>query len=237
MPASAIIRALTWDDLRAALAEFIATTLFVFIGAGTVVVTGMSGTGELTASRLMVIAMAFGLTITVLVAATARISGGHINPAVTAAALVTRKIGLARGLLYIVAQLAGAIIGALLIMAVVPGDEGTLGATALGTDVGAGAGVLAEVILTFALVFVIFATAVDPRGPSSIAPVAIGLTVIADILVGGSITGGSMNPARSFGPALVAAEWGDHWVYWVGPLAGGILAAVTYQWVFLRQKG
>ena len=225
------------EDLRAALAELVATLLFVFVIVGTVVMTGRLTGGELTAARLVAIALAGGLVIAVLVSATANLSGGHINPAVTFAALVTRKIGLVRGLLYVAAQLGGAAAGAALVMAAVPGDEGQLGATLLGAGVGPGPGVLVEGILTFLLVFVIFATAINPRGPGAIAPIAIGLTIVADHLVGVSLSGASMNPARSFGPALVAGEWADHWIYWVGPLAGGGLAALVYQWVYLRQAG
>ena len=224
------------DDVLAMLAEFIAALLFIFVAAGTVVVTGTLGTGELTASRLMTIALAHGLTIALLVAATARISGGHINPAVTLAALVTGKIRPVRGLLYVVAQLGGAIAGAFLIMAVVPGDGGNLGAHALGAGVEVGAGVVVEIILTFVLVFVVFATAMDPRGPSSIAPIAIGFAVLVDHLVGVPLTGASMNPARSLGPAIAGGDWANHWVYWIGPLAGGVLAAMVYQLVYLRRE-
>ena len=219
--------------------------------------TGRLTGGELTAARLVAIALAGGLVIAVLVSATANLSGGHINPAVTFAALVTRKIGLVRGLLYVAAQLGGAAAGAALVMAAVPGDEGQLGATLLGAGVGPGPGVLVDLSgghikplrrwlparLVWSedclLVFVIFATAIaiNPRGPGAIAPIAIGLTIVADHLVGVSLSGASMNPARSFGPALVAGEWADHWIYWVGPLAGGGLAALVYQWVYLRQAG
>ena len=92
-----------------------------------------------------------------------------------------------------------------------------------------------EIILTFALVFVIFATAVDPKGLGKLAPIAIGLTVMADHLVGIPLTGASMNPARSFGPALVSATWDNHWIYWIGPIVGGISAAVFYKLVFLNR--
>ena len=171
----------------------------------------------------------------VVVAATGRLSGAHINPAVTFAALITGRIKPIRGLLYIGGQLGGAAIGALLIVAVVPGGGGSLGATSLGSNVGSGAGLLTEIILTFALVFVIFGTAVDPKGPNSLAPVVIGLTVAVDIMIGGPLTGASMNPARSFGPALVVVEWADHWIYWVGPIVGGTIAALFYQHVYLRR--
>ena len=201
------------------------------------VVTGDLGEGELTPARLLTIALAFGFAVAVVVAAMGRLSGAHINPAVTVAVLITGHVSPMRGLLYIEGQLGGAAIGALLIVAVVPGDGGSLGATSLGADVSSGAGLLAESILTFALVFVIFGTAVDPKGPTSLAPIAIGLTVAVDIMIGGPLTGGSMNPARSFGSALVAVEWADHWLYWVGPLIGGVLAALVYHRVYLRKEG
>ena len=177
-------KAPTSDDLRAALAEFLGTGLLVFFGSGAVVVTGDLGEGELTPARLLTIALAFGFAVAVVVAAMGRLSGAHINPAVTVAVLITGHVSPMRGLLYIAGQLGGAAIGALLIVAVVPGDGGSLGATSLGADVSSGAGLLAESILTFALVFVIFGTAVDPKGPTSLAPIAIGLTVAVDIMIG-----------------------------------------------------
>ena len=134
MSASTESSLISVEDLRAALAELVATLLFVFVIVGTVVMTDRLTGGELTAARLVAIA--------VLVSVTANLSGGHINPAVTFAALVTRKIGLVRGLLYVGAQLGGAAAGAALVMAAVPGDEGQLGATLLGAGVGPGPGVL-----------------------------------------------------------------------------------------------
>ena len=221
---------------RATLAEFIATLLFVFIGAGAVVSTGIID-GEMTSGRLLAIAMAHGMAIAIMVSATARWSGGHINPAVTIAAVATRKIGVTKGVMYTAAQLIGATIAALLLTAVIPdASEGGLGAHALGSGISTGAGLMVEMVLTFILVFVIFATAMDPKGPSHLAPIAIGLAVMVDVLVGGPLTGGSMNPARSFGPALVSGEWADHWVFWVGPILGGLAAAAIYQVVYLRQS-
>jgi len=237
---------LTQDDLnertwRAVLAEFIATLLFVFIGAGAVAV--LTGALPLPAealdpATLIAIALAHGLAIAVLVAATARISGGHINPAVTFAAVITGRMKVGPGVLYVAAQLAGAVVGALLLDAVlVSRVEGNLGAhalndTALSSDF---AGLIVEIILTFVLVFTVFAVAMDPRGPANIAPIAIGLAVLIDHFVGVPLTGASMNPARSFGPALVANSWDDHWVYWIGPLAGGALAALIYYFVYLTR--
>ncbi|MBI4312592.1 MAG: MIP family channel protein [Chloroflexi bacterium] len=219
---------------KAALAELIATMLFVFIGAGAVVSSGMLGATD--SARLVAIALAHGLAIAIMASATGHLSGGHINPAVTVAQMVTRKIGLAKGAMYIVAQLAGAAIAAFLLAAVIPdAAEGGLGAHALGNGVTAGGGLIIEIVLTFVLVFVVFATAVDSRGPGAIAPLAIGLSVLAIHLIAVPLTGASVNPARSFGPALAASQWADHWIYWVGPLVGGSLAAVVYQGVFARK--
>ena len=225
----------TW---RAVLAELIATLLFVFVGAGSVVVvTGVIGVspgddvGALTA-----IALAHGLAIAVVVAGTAKISGGHVNPAVTFGAVITGRMKLTTGILYVGAQLGGAVIGALLIKAAVVGDvEGNLGAHALNLNAldGKGGGVLVEAVLTFVLVFTVFATAIDRRGMGNLAPIAIGLAILIDHLMGVPLTGASMNPARSFGPALVADAWENHWVYWVGPLAGGGIAALAYYLTFM----
>jgi len=227
----------TW---RAVLAELIATLLFVFVGAGSVVaVVGVLGSNpgfQGDPAALAAIAFAHGLAIALLVAGTARISGGHINPAVTFGAVITGRMKLSTGVLYVGAQLAGAVVGALLLEAAVLGEfEANLGAHSLNLDVldGKGAGVLVEAVLTFVLVFTVFATAIDPRGMANIAPIAIGLAVLVDHFVGVPLTGASMNPARSFGPALVADAWDNHWVYWVGPLAGGGIAALVYYLTFM----
>ena len=225
---------------RAALAELIGTLLFVFVGAGSVVVvTGILKLNPAQdAGALVAIALAHGLAIATMVAATARISGGHINPAVTFAAVISGRMKPATGFVYVAAQMVGAVIGALLLKVVVVSSiEGNLGAhslndAALSSDA---AGVLVEAILTFVLVFTVFATAMDRRGLGNAAPIAIGFAILIDHFVGVPLTGASMNPARSFGPALVANEWGDHWVYWVGPLAGGGLAALVYYFVYLNR--
>ncbi|TMB69112.1 MAG: aquaporin [Chloroflexi bacterium] len=243
---------LTAEDLnqrtwRAVLAEFIATMLFVFIGAGAVAVisgalplpaaAGGTPVSADKAASLVAIALAHGLAIAVLVAATARISGGHINPAVTFAAVITGRMKAGPGVLYIAAQLAGAVVGALLLdLVLVSSVEGNLGAHALNNNALTSdlAGVLVEIILTFVLVFTVFAVAMDPRGPANLAPIAIGLAVLIDHFVGVPLTGASMNPARSFGPALVSNSWDDHWVYWIGPLTGGALAGLLYHFVYLK---
>ncbi|MEX0684191.1 MAG: MIP family channel protein [Dehalococcoidia bacterium] len=218
---------------RAALAELIAVLLFVFLGCGAVVAL-TSGDG-LTTDALIGIAMAHGLAIAVMVAATAGISGGHINPAVTFAAVVTGRMKAGPGVVYVAAQLIGAVIGALLLQLVlVDSIEGNLGAHAINDAAvdGTGAAVVVEIILTFVLVFTVFGAAMDKRGLGHVAPIAIGFAILIDHFIGVPLTGASMNPARSFGPALVAGEWDDHWVYWLGPLVGGSLAGVVYMLAF-----
>jgi aquaporin TIP len=237
----------TW---RAVAAEFIATGLFVFIGTGAVVVALASGAAAVnggnapTPAFVTAIALAHGLGILLAVATTANISGGHINPAVSFAAALTGKIKISTGLLYVVAQLLGAVCASLLLKAIIAGPyEAGLGAHSINQTLlyhrvasGAGAALLVEIALTFALVWVVFATAIDPKGPRHLAPAAIGLVIMADHFIGVPLTGASMNPARSFGPALVANQWADHWVYWLGPLIGAGIAALVYEFVFLHRE-
>jgi aquaporin TIP len=234
----------TW---RQAAAELIATGLFVFLGTGAVVslLNVMGGPPVTDPAFITGVAVAHGLGILFAVAATANISGGFINPAVTFAAAMTGKIKISTGLLFIAAQVAGAVLAVLALKAVIagPAELGHLGAHSLNTAIledqvgdGAGAGLLVEVILTFALVFVVFATAIDPKGPKHLAPAAIGLVILADHFVGVPLTGASMNPARSFGPALVGNFWDDQWVYWLGPLIGAGLAALVYEYAFMQRE-
>jgi aquaporin TIP len=234
----------TW---RQAAAELIATGVFVFLGTGAVValLNVMGGPPVTDPGFVTGVAIAHGLGILLAVAATAHISGGYINPAVTFAAAMTGKIKVSTALLYIAAQVAGAALAVLLLKTVIaaPAELGHLGAHSLNTAIlddqvgdGAGAGLLVEIALTFALVFVVFATAMDPKGLRHLAPAAIGLVILADHFVGVPLTGASMNPARSFGPALVANFWDDHWVYWLGPLIGAGLAALVYEYVFMQRE-
>ncbi len=224
----------TRANMRAIAAEFIATFLFIFLGAGSVVSLGFIADGDV-AATVVGIAIAHGLAIALLVTATANISGGHINPAVTFAAVLTGRMSVYLGGAYVVAQLVGAVVGAFLLKIVIDSPfEGNLGAHALGPGVdGEAAGLLVEIFLTFALVFVVFASAMDPRGRGALAPIAIGFIFLVDSLVGIPLTGASMNPARSFGPSLVANFWEDHWIYWLGPLIGGAIAGFVYHYVFL----
>jgi aquaporin PIP len=181
--------------------------------------------------------------IAVLAAGSGPISGGHINPAVTFAMIITRQISVSKGLLYIVAQLIGACVGMLLLRAFVndalilsiPGAGGL----AINEDVVTSslAAVGIEAIGTFVLVWTVFATAVTQRGNSGIAaPLYIGFAVIAMHFVLVPLTGCGINPARSFGPALVNGRWDDAWIYWVGPLLGAAIAGVSYYTLYLKPQ-
>ena len=217
------------------LAEALATFMLCFIGAGAIVSdAAFDGIG------LLAIAVAHGLALSIAVSATMNVSGGHINPAVTVVMLVTGRITGSNAAAYIVAQLIGATTAGaavLLIFNGIPGGADAVAATGLGTPapgagVSAGTALLTEIVLTALLVFAIFGTAVDPRAPK-IGGFGIGLAVAADILMGGPISGASMNPARTFGPGLVGGVWSAHWVYWVGPIIGALIAGLLYHHLVL----
>jgi len=207
-----------------AVAEFIGTFTLVFAGIGAIAV-GADLTG---------VAFAHGLAIAIMVSALGHISGGHFNPAITFGFLVTRRIEPALAVVYWVAQFAGAVAASLLLNWLYPGNPLAAGVPSI-HGVTAGEGVVIEAILTFFLVLVVFATAVDPRGTfKSIAGLAIGLTITMDIFAGGRLTGAAMNPARAFGPELVGGHWADAWVWYVGPIVGAAIAALIYEWLYLR---
>ena len=168
-----------------------------------------------------------------LVFATASISGGHLNPAVTLAAVLSRKLDPFKGALFIFGQLTGAVMAGLLLLYVIPdAAQGNLGAHGLGSGVTVGMGFTIEFVLTFLLVFVVFMTAMSNRETGAFAPIPIGLTVLVVHLVAVPLTGAGINPARSLGPAVAAGFWADHWVYWIAPLAGGALAAAVHKVFF-----
>jgi len=222
-------------------AEFVGTFALIFMGVGSIcadkfIIAGGNSGGL----GLLGIAAAHGLAIAIMVTAVGHISGGHLNPAVTIGFWVTRRLATLDALLYWVSQLAGATAAAYLLKAVVPEDTWRavgLGTPDLARDLTRLSGMTIEAVLTFFLVFVFFATAVDERGAfSKIGGFAIGLTITMDALMGGPLTGAAMNPARAFGPALAAHHWANHGVYWVGPLAGGVVAAVLYDFIFLKKS-
>lgn len=213
------------DLARRALAEGLAAFALVFAGCGAIVANAANEN----ALGAVGVALAFGLVIMVMVYATGHLSGAHINPAVTVAFTLTRHFPPRDAAAYVAAQLAGAVAAALLLLAIWPDQPAELGATV--PSVGVGSALAYETVLTAFLMFVIMAVATDVRAVGAAAAIAIGGTVGLDALFGGPVTGASMNPARSFGPALAAAEWTDFWIYVVGPLVGAALGALAYQLV------
>jgi aquaporin Z len=222
-----------------AVAEFVGTFTLIFIGAGSIIAVGAAGGGN-GGAGLVTIAIAHGLAIATMVSAIGHVSGGHLNPAVTIAAAVTRKIRVDHAVGYLVAQLAGAIAAAGILRGALPGSAwraAKLGTPLLASGFSAGRGVLIEAVLSFLLIWVIFATAVDTEGAfGKIAGLAIGFVVLMDIMMGGPFTGAAMNPARSLGPALVGHYGTKEWVYWVGPIAGGVAAALVYDFTMIRPR-
>jgi MIP family channel proteins len=208
---------------RRAAAEAIAAFALVFAGCGAVVSNARYG-GALGSVG---VSLAFGLVIMVMVYATGHLSGAHINPAVTLAFTITRHFPARDAVAYVAAQLAGATAGALLLLAVWTDKPARLGATV--PSVPAGSAFVYELVLTAFLMFVIMAVATDTRAVGAGAAIAIGGTVGLDALFGGPVTGASMNPARSFGPALAAGEWRMFWVYIAGPALGAAAGALAYQ--------
>ena len=209
---------------RRLVAEFVGTFALLFIGMGALAVH----------ADLTGVALAHGLVIAVMASAVGHISGGHFNPAVTFGFVVSRRIAFPLAVAYWITQFAAAVIASLLVKWLFPGDALALGVPAV-HGIGDGQAAVMEAILTIFLVFVIFATAVDPRGAfKSIAGLAIGLTITMDIFAGGPLTGAAMNPARAFGPQLVGDLWSNWWVWYVGPIAGAIVAALLYEWLYLR---
>lgn len=231
--------------------EAVGTFLLTFIGAASIITTQWNGS-----PGLVGIALAHGIALAIAVSASMNLSGGHINPAVTVSMLVTGRISLGNAIGYILAQCAGAVVAGFLLGVVFGG----LGAGAAGVDgsaamaacklgtpyfnppvVSATTAIIMEAVMTFVLVFAVFGTAVDGRTPR-IAGFGIGLAVTIDILAGGPITGASMNPARTLGTlvgggAITSDLWSQHWVYWVGPILGAVVAAFFYDGLIMDRKG
>ena len=208
---------------RRAAAEGLAAFALVFAGCGAIVADDRYDRALGTVG----VSLVFGLIIMAMVYATGHLSGAHINPAVTVAFTLTRHFALRDAAAYVAAQLAGATAGAFLLLAVWPDRPAELGATV--PSVAAGSALVYEGVMTAVLMFVIIAVATDTRAVGAAAAIAIGGTVGLDALFGGPVTGASMNPARSLGPAVAAAEWQDFWVYIVGPVTGAALGAFAYQ--------
>ncbi len=208
--------------LKPCVAEAIGTFALCFIGAGSICVN----------AGLVGVALAHGCVLAVMISAMGHISGGHFNPAVTLGALVGDKIKPPMAAYYVVSQLAGAVAAGFLLRTIFPAvtwQAVNLGTPGLAPGVSVETGILVETVLTFFLVLVVYGTGIDDRGTwKAIGGFGIGFTVLCDILMGGPLTGASMNPARTFGPALAGGYWDNHIVYWIGPLAGGALAGLVY---------
>jgi MIP family channel proteins len=220
------------DSWRHFSAEFIGIFALVFVGGAAIMAGQLSGN----TNPLLVAAVAHGVILAVMVTATMRISG-HLNPAVTLGFLVTRRIEPVMAAVYFLAQLLGAVAAAYALKAIFPAELAAatrLGGQSVSIDLGSGGAILAEAIATFLLMFVVFGTAVDKEAPK-VGGFAIGLTVTANILAIGPLTGASMNPARSFGPAVVSQIFEGHLIYWIGPCLGAVAAALLYDGLFLRR--
>jgi aquaporin NIP len=211
------------DLVRRAAAEAIGVFALVFAGCGAIV-TEAEHPGSL---GTVGVALVFGLVVMAMVYATGHLSGAHLNPAVTVAFVLSRHFPGREALAYVIAQLLGALAAVALLAAVWPGQPGALGATL--PTVGAGSAFAYETVLTAFLMFVIMAVATDARAVGAGAAIAIGGTVGLDALFGGPITGASMNPARSLGPALVTGELQDLWIYLTAPILGATIGTLAYQ--------
>lgn len=229
------------DDLKSVhfwksiVAELIGTLLLVFVGCGSCV--SWEDPNRIPKSDynpVVQIAFCFGISVATVVWGIGHVSGGHINPAVTSAFLVTRRISLARALFYVAAQCCGAILGAVILKAVVPSQRwGSLGNTMLHAEMTGGGAFGVEFMITFVLVFTVFASCDGKRGDlRGSAPLTIGLSVAMCHFFAIPLTGSSMNSARSFGPAVAMGIWEYHWVYWIGPIFGGVVAGLVYEYVF-----
>ncbi len=209
---------------RRAASESIGTFALVFVAAGAAMTDEISGGGL----GILGNALASGLVVTGMIYAVGHISGAHINPAVTLGFTIIRRLPLRDAAAYWAAQTAGAALAAGALRLLI-GNVGVMGGNSPTID--PAQALALEAVLTFLLMFVIMAVATDKRAVGHAAAIAVGATVAFDIMVGGPLSGGSMNPARSFGPALVAANWQDHWIYWLGPSIGAAAAAILYSWL------
>jgi aquaporin Z/aquaporin NIP len=217
--------------LGAAVAETVGTFILVYGGTAVAVAAILERPVAGPIYDSLATPLAFGLALLVVAASIGHVSGGHVNPAVTLGLAVTGHFPWRYVPAYLGAQVLGAVLGALATWATFgsPGrDTGNLAATIPGPDVGAGSAVLVEALVTFVLVFVVVSVATDDRVHAGLAPVAVGAALAVGVLVAGPVTGGAVNPVRALGPALVSGQFTALWVYFVGPLLGGIAAAAVY---------
>jgi MIP family channel proteins len=221
--------------LRHFLAEFVGIFALVFVGGGAIMMAQMTTS----TAGLVTVALAHGLILALMVSSTMNVSGGHLNPAITLGLLSARRITASMAGVHVLAQLAGAVIAAMALKATMPTSlviATHAGGQSIATDVNTMQAIVLEGIATFFLMFVIYGTAVSTMAPK-IGGLAIGLTIAADIMAIGPLTGASMNPARSFGPALVSGVWEAQAIYWIGPIVGAVLAAQLWEQVLLEKPG
>lgn len=216
---------------RRLVAEAFGTFGLVFVGSAVVVVNAFPNA----AYGILGIAVAHAFVLAIMITVTMNISGGHLNPAVTFGLLVARKIDLRTALPYVAAQLAGAVLGALLVKYAIPSNVGRVlsyGTPVIASSITLGQAITIEAVLTFFLVSAFFGTLVSPDAPK-VGGFGIGLVLLFAILVGGPLTGAALNPVRAFGPALVSGNWLGQAVWWVGPLLGGLAAGLLWKLVLL----
>lgn len=219
---------------RRSIAEALGTFALVFIGTAVVASKYYPDANF----GVLGIAVAHAIVLSVMITATMSISGGHLNPAVTIGLLVARRVDLRTAGAYIVSQLIGAILASLLVKAIYPTGVTrpiALGTPAIANNILFGQAVTIEAVLTFFLVSAVFGTCVNPDAPK-VGGFGVGMVLLFDILVGGPLTGSAVNPARAFGPALVSGQWVGQIVYWVGPILGGIVAALLWEHVLLPKR-
>ncbi|WOK99287.1 hypothetical protein Cni_G07999 [Canna indica] len=221
------------DLVRSVLTELFLTFLFVFSGVGAAMTAERMAGGRGSIMGLTAAAGAQAMLVAVMTAVGLEVSAGHMNPAVTIGFAAGGYVTVVRCLLYVMVQLLGSSAACLLLKYVAGGAEIPVHALAAGMD--PLQGVVMEAVFTFAMVFTVYAVIMDPKKGvvSDLAPLLVGLVVGANSLAGGAFSGASMNPARSFGPALASWEWTNHWVYWVGPVAGSLLAGLAYDHLYL----
>lgn len=227
-------------NLRAWLAEAIGTYALVFFGPLSIILSVAYFGSVLTIPSLVVIALAHGSAIGLMVYTFGHVSGCHINPAVTISMLVTRRINIKDGIGYIISQLIGAVVAAATLKVILPdlGEKvhfGTQGGPSAILHNSVASGFAIEAILTFFLVTVIFMTAVHKKAPAGMYGLAIGGMIFLIHLVGVPLTGASVNPARTFGPALISGYWDYHWMYWAAPITGAIIAGLIMNYVFVKK--
>lgn len=220
------------------LSEFLGTFALIFIGAGSVCADYYLMKGGAQGFGLLGISVAFGLVVVAVVYSLGYVSGAHINPAVTVSMVVMKRMDADTGFMYIVSQLTGALFAGFLLRILFPEALSSvfLGTCTLGAGVTVMQAIVMEAVITFLLVFVVYATVIDKRATPALAGLTIGVVVIFGVMIGGTISGGALNPARVFGPAIASGHLDMHYIWWVGPIAGGIIAGFVYEFLFSEKK-